>query len=86
MEYRIYAVRDEAVQSFGVPFFVTTEAVALRNFKILCNDPNSTVYKSPSDFALYCLGSYNDEDASFSSILPALVLRASSCVKEPLNE
>lgn len=78
MKYQIYSVRDEAVESFGVPFFSATEAGATRSFRMVCNDPSSTVHHCPGDFALYHIGEFDDENGLFNPIHPALVIRGSS--------
>lgn len=78
MKYQIYSVRDEAAQSFGVPFFCPTESVGIRSFSMLVKDPQSTVFACPSDYTLYYLGEIDLATGIFSSITPVLILRADS--------
>lgn len=82
MKLEAYSIRDEAAQSFGVPFFVSTKSQAIRSFKMLCADKSSTVHAFPADFALYHIGDYHDVDGFFHFIQPSLVMRGSSLANE----
>lgn len=81
----MYSIRDEAAQAFGQPFFCQTEPQALRSFRMLCLDPSSTVYHCPGDFALYLIGTFDDQDGNLlvpELGSPTLVIRGDSFSKE----
>lgn len=56
-----YAVYDAKSRSYARPFFVVNADVAVRMFTQLANDPNTEIGRYPTDFTLYCVGSYDDE-------------------------
>lgn len=66
----IYSIFDSAAGVYSVPFFQISDAVAIRMFKELANNPEHTYGKHPDDFTLFKLGYYNDEDASFEVHAP----------------
>lgn len=63
----IFAVKDLAVQAFGIPFFVRSKGEAIRSFTDEANgkgSANSAIHAHPEDYELYELGVYDDEDAA----------------------
>lgn len=77
----IFAVKDLAVQAYGLPFFVRSKGEALRSFQDEVNrkDGESAVAKHPEDYELYQLGTYNEETAEIegnNELKPVLVARA----------
>lgn len=65
MKLKVFAVYDEKACVYGTPFFMMTEAEATRAFKDLANDEKTTVGRHPSDFALFCLGTFDNEEGEF---------------------
>ncbi|WNK13597.1 MAG: nonstructural protein [Microvirus sp.] len=75
-------IRDAKV-AFNQPFFVPTLAHAIRAFSDEANRPDATnfVNKHPNDYSLWHLGTYNDEDASFSLLpIPTNLIEAAQCL------
>lgn len=70
MTYLIFSILDVKAHLFGPPFYSRHTGEALRNFTELVNDDRSTVSKYPADFQLVQLGTFNDEDGSFTTIKP----------------
>lgn len=70
MQLSVYCVYDNKSLAYGVPFFAPTDGSAIRSFGDLSNDNNTTVGRHPADFALFCIGSYDDQKAALSPILP----------------
>lgn len=70
MELKVYAIYDEKALVYGVPFFTSTDGLATRMFCDLVSDSNSSVFKHPTDFKLYCIGSFNSADAVLSPVTP----------------
>jgi hypothetical protein len=61
---------------------MVNDKTAERAFFMLVNDENSTVFKSPKDFSLYCIGSFDDANPAVSTFMnPVLVGRALSYVQ-----
>jgi hypothetical protein len=69
MLLQIYTVYDECTETYGVPFFMVNDKTAERAFFMLVNDSNSTVFKSPKDFSLYCIGSFDDSNPAVSTFV-----------------
>lgn len=82
MEYNIYSIKDELVR-FNQLFCMTSDDEAKRTFGLLANDPNSEISKSPADYALYRLGTFNNETGKVTGLdLPVMIVRANSLKKE----
>lgn len=75
---QLYAVYDSAAKTYGQPFCAQNRQIAVRSFRMLVNDESSLVNKSPLDFALYQVGTFNDETADITSTQPELVAHAVS--------
>lgn len=60
MEYNIYCVRDEKMTSnlYGAIMLQENDDIAVRGFSDALSDPNSMWAKHPSDFSLWCVGTY----------------------------
>lgn len=78
MKLKIYSIKDLAAQAYGRPMFFQTTGLAHRSFADEVNraDDNNMLHKHPADFELYHIGDYNEDDASFETHAPVLVVRA----------
>ena len=66
MKTDMFAIHDNLCGYFTPPFFAINSADAQRSVSHLVNSGSDIpVCKSPSDFTLYVLGSYDDSSASF---------------------
>lgn len=61
----VFAVLDKAAEIFMQPFFVLTEAVAIRDFQAEATNPESMLCKHAKDFSLYKFGAFDDASGSF---------------------
>ena len=68
MKYSVCAVRDAKVEAFGQPFYSQQRGVAIRSFADECSKPDSNLNAHPEDFALFCLGEYDDQTGGFTSL------------------
>lgn len=78
MMHFVCSVRDIKADSFGRPFFTPALGVATRSFldEINRDTPDNLLFSHPGDFALYHLGVFDDQDASFALLpQPALLLQ-----------
>lgn len=78
---KIYSVRDQFT-GYGQPFTASSDAVAIRDFRIACNKTDSLLYASPKDFDLMCLGSFDPELGVITPEAPVILASGVSCVKE----
>jgi len=62
----MFTVYDVKVGAYMTPFFMKSKGEAIRAFTETSRDTTTQIGKYPSDFTLFELGSYNDEDASLS--------------------
>lgn len=81
MIQKVFAIYDRKAACYGVPFFMGTDHMAVRAFSDLANDVKSTVNKHPEDYALYYIGSYNDNDGELKSDELKCLVNASSLTK-----
>lgn len=72
MILRAYSLLDVKALQYNPPFFQSTDAVAIRALRDLVNDLNTTVGRHPSDFKLYCIGSYDDATGHFEPLHPMM--------------
>jgi len=81
----VVAVKDVKGENFTQPWFVGTEAVAVRSFSDLVNDPErgGTVHTHPEDYQLYVIATYDDNTGKFTCPeTPKHLVTGSSVKKE----
>lgn len=66
MRLCVFALHDTAIKAFAQPFFMASEAAAIRAFRSLVNDRNSSVNQSPGDYSLHFLGTFDDTHGTFT--------------------
>lgn len=67
MIINVYAVYDSKAAVYNTPFFMKNDAMAIRAFASLVNDPQSTLYSNPADFDLRRVGKFWDESGIIDS-------------------
>jgi len=70
MEKGLFAVLDTKSKIFSNPFTAINSAVAIRDFRSACLDPNTDISRNPADYALYRVGSYDDLLGAVAPITP----------------
>jgi len=65
-----YTVYDNKALTYSPPFFVASDGAAVRMLKDLVTDPNTSIGRHPSDYILYGVGTYNDQNGLFDAALP----------------
>ena len=66
----VCAVRDTATETFGRPIFVNHSAQAVRSFSDVVSGKDDTqdqIYKHPSEFELWELGTFEDTSGVFDN-------------------
>lgn len=77
MKLVVVAVRDSAVDAFMRPFFAPSTAFAVRSFGEAVKEPESPMFKSPQDYALFELGSFDEESGRMDNLdSPRQLVRA----------
>lgn len=59
-----YTLYDAKALTYSPPFYATAHGQAVRSVMELAADKNTTVGKYPTDFILYCVGTYDDATGS----------------------
>lgn len=60
MLMHVFAVYDMKAEAYYPPMFQKTVGLALRIFKDMANNPDTTVGRFPTDYALFQIGTYED--------------------------
>lgn len=77
----VCAVFDQCVSAYSKPFFVQTDRAAVRSFvdEVRRQSPDNLLSVHPEDYALYKLGTYEEDTGRFSCLdVPELLARAAS--------
>lgn len=67
---RMYSVFDKKTASYGNPYPAKTDGEANRMFAAAVNTPDIIISLHPADFALYAVGSFDDQSGEFTSQKP----------------
>lgn len=70
MQLRAFTVYDSKVEAYLRPFFMHTDAEAIRAFKDTVNDGQSPFCKHPEDFTLFAIGHFDESDGHLASTVP----------------
>lgn len=70
----LYSVRDAKVEAFLPPFFERAHGAAIRSFEQACKDPAHSFAKASTDFALYYVGSFDDQTGLIQSLVAPMEL------------
>lgn len=87
MKYGVYSVRDQ-LSCFLRPTFDINDATAIRNFEhAVLNTEDSLFFSHPEDYALFRLGTFDDQNASFvMDAVPSELISASQIMSKVLHE
>lgn len=69
---------DSKAAVYGTPFFTLKDAMAVRTFKRITNDPQTTISQNPEDFTLMCVGEFDDEIGKIKGQNPISVVNAAA--------
>lgn len=62
----VYAIYDTGISTWFPPLFFRNKGEALRWFSETVNNAESKLSKYPSDFTLFELGTWNDDNCKFT--------------------
>ena len=80
---KMYSIYDQKAGVFNNPFYKTTHGEAERDFTTAVNDEKTTLNQYPTDFDLYYLGDYNDQDGKFTTLdTPQHVVKAVQVLRQ----
>ena len=64
----VYAIRDAQTEAFSQPMFFVTRGVAIRSFSEECESTTSALNKHPQDYAMFQIGTYDDNSGALVSL------------------
>ena len=70
MKTNCFSIYDEKSETYGVPFFMLNNQMALRAFADLGADPETTIGKHPEDYKLYQIGVFDDSTSKLTHTQP----------------
>lgn len=73
MKHKVYTVYDQKSEAYLMPFFMQTNASAIRAITDLVNDPQHTFGKHPADYSLFLIGEFEDDQGILSPGQPFCV-------------
>lgn len=65
MMHYCFSIYDNAVNTYGAPWTMKTTAEAVRAFRNMAEDNQTTVGRNPTDFRLYLVGMWDDNECEF---------------------
>ena len=81
MIFKMFGIFDEKAKAYKPPFFLPEEGQAVRAFGDAANNKELDVGRHPSDFSLWCLGTFDDNSGEVVvPKKPDLVAQASQLV------
>lgn len=60
MKYGIFAIYDVKTEAYMTPFFMGTDAAAVRSFGDALKNPDMPFGRHPADYTLFRIGQFND--------------------------
>lgn len=70
MILKAYSIYDLKSAAFGAPFFFHQHGQAMRAVMDAAADANSMLSRHPADFALYCVGQWDDQTGRLEGSAP----------------
>lgn len=64
MILNMYVIFDTKAQIYNKPFYFVNQDIAIRACQDLIDAQDNDIAKNPEDFSLFCIGSYDDTDAT----------------------
>lgn len=64
---KVFGIMDVRAGVYSTPFFMRATGEAIRAFKNVADDPQTTIARNPGDFRLDCLGTFDEETGTFAA-------------------
>jgi hypothetical protein len=65
MKLKAFGIFDTKANLYNTPFFMNTRGEALRAFKDLANNRETTIGRHPEDYRLDVIGEFDNETGAF---------------------
>lgn len=70
MKTEIYSINDVKAKIYGQPFYANNTEVAQRSFQQVINETTSPFNKSPEDYTLFHIGSFDASTGLITESVP----------------
>lgn len=67
---KVFSINDSVSRIFLNPFTSTNQATALRDFRSVCVNPQTEIGRSPGDYTIYEIATFNDETGELTPTTP----------------
>lgn len=81
----MYAVYDMKAAAFLQPFFSALDATAIRAMSAVVNDPTSMIHKFPGDYALFQIGTFDEQLGQLTGTNPPRQMCMAAALLEVSN-
>lgn len=81
MQTNVYSVYDVTSETFGAPFLLLTDGLAMRSFYEAAMNPKTEINKYPDEYVLYNIGKYDDDTGLMQPSEPKRLNTASHAIK-----
>lgn len=81
---KMFSIYDTKAKVYNIPFSARTTEEALRMFERLASDKNSMISQFPSDYVLFEVGSFSQDDGKIVSVTPHSIANAGEYFPSPL--
>lgn len=71
---KLYSIRDSKTEAFNAPFKALTHPEAIRMFQQIMENPETLIAKFPADYALFYVGTFDEQSGRLMSVEQALHL------------
>ncbi len=69
MILKVFSILDKATEAFNTPFFMLTNAEAIRAFQRMACEETNQMHHNPLDFHLYKIAEYDNSTATMTNDL-----------------
>ncbi len=70
MKTKIFAIYDNKADAYLPPWFLTTNAMAVRAFSDCIRDPDHNFGAHPEDYTLFCIGEFQNANGKIEPYVP----------------
>jgi len=84
MIYKMFAVKDKALDTYSAPFTQATIEAGLRMWRdlVMFGQDDNRYKRSPEDFCLYMVGEYDDVTGQTTTAVPTRMSSAAEVLAE----
>jgi len=84
MIYKMFAVKDKALDTYSAPFTQATIEAGLRMWRdlVMFGQDDNRYKRSPEDYCLYMVGEYDDESGQTNPAVPVRLASAAEVLAE----